>query len=126
MTLSARAEHPEAFAGQIPDFSALGYSAETERIAIASQPQFSDGPVWFEGVYARGDARVRWTVSTGADRDAWDACLGRPNEITEKDLNTALKEKDFFTVFFDGPCMAALELLQGTPDDAWEIIQTLQ
>ena len=126
VTLSARAEHPEAFAGQIPDFSALGYSAERERVAIASQPQFSDGPVWFEGVYARGDARVRWTVSTGADRDAWDACLGRPNEISEQDLNTALKEKDFFTVFFDGPCMATLELLQGTPDDAWEIIQTLQ
>ena len=125
VTLSDRAAHPEAFAAQIPDFSALGYSAETERVGIAAQPLFTDGPVWFEGVYVRGETRVRWTVSTGADRDAWGACLGRPNEIKEKDLKAALKEKNYFTVFFSGPCMATLELLQGTPGDAWEILQAL-
>ena len=41
-------------------------------------------------------------------------------------LTAALQDKDFFTVFFNGPCMATLELLQGTGADAWELIQALQ
>ena len=124
--LSDCAQRPEAFAAQIPDFAALGYRAEAERVSYAVQPQFTDGPIWFEGVYTRGETRIRWTVSTGAPAEAWGACLGRPGEITEKKVTAALKESNAFTVFFDGPKMATLELLQGAPAEAWELIQALQ
>ena len=116
-----RGEYPDAFRGQIPDFAALGYAADSERLNLSG-----DTPVWFAGVYARGETRVHWELSTGADKDAWDACLGRPAEVTREALAAAL-EKDYVNLFLEAerPCMATLRLGSGTPDDAWEIIQTL-
>ena len=122
---SNRAEQPDSFRTQIPDFGALGYTAETERVHFG----LHDGnliPVWFEGIYSRGETRIRWTISIGADADAWSACLGRPNEVTEEMVSKALEEKQYLNLFFDSPCMATLLLEQGTSTDAWEIIQTFQ
>ena len=125
-TYSTRAEEPEAFRGQIPDFAALGYTAESELVYLAYR--YGDDlwePVGFEGVYTRGETRVSWTVSTGADADAWEACLGRAGEITEDLLREALSEGGEVNIFFDLPCMATLRLEQGSPADAWEIVQSL-
>ena len=125
-TYSTRAEQPEAFREQIPDFAALGYTAESELVYQAYR--YGDDlwePVGFEGVYVRGETRIRWTVSTGADADAWEACLGRAGEITEDRLREALSEKSEVNIFFDLPCMATLRLEQGTPADAWEIVHSL-
>ena len=83
-------------------------------------------PVWFEGIYTRGTVRISWTISIGADANAWKACLGRPNEITEEKLNDALSQSQSVNVFFDSPCMATLKIENGTSSDAWEIIQALQ
>ena len=76
--------------------------------------------------HARGETRVHWELSTGADKDAWDACLGRPAEVTREALAAAL-EKDYVNLFLEAerPCMATLRLESGTLDDVWEIIQTL-
>ena len=90
--------------------------------------RFGDGPrepVWFDGVYTREETRIRWTVSTGADADAWEACLGRAGEITEDRLREALSEKSEVNIFFDLPCMATLRLEQGSAADAWEIVHSL-
>ena len=125
-TFSTRAEEPEAFREQIPDFAALGYRAESERVYLASR--FGDNsrePVGFEGVYTRGEARIRWSLSIGADADAWEACLGRAGEITEDRLREALSEGGEVNIFFDLPCMATLRLEQGSAADAWEIIRSL-
>ena len=122
---SSREEYPEAFAGEIPDFAALGYSAESERVSLTTWDD-SSFPVWFEGIYTRGETRIRWSVSSGADRDAWAACLGRPGEITEEKINEALEERNYFTVFLDGPRMATLTVEQGGASDAWEIVQAMQ
>ena len=125
-TYSTRAEQPEAFREQIPDFAALGYTAESELVYQAYR--YGDDlwePVGFEGVYVRGETRIRWTVSTGADADAWEACLGRAGEITEDRLREALSEKSEVNIFFDLPCMATLRLEQGSAADAWEIVQSL-
>ena len=125
-TYSTRAKQPEAFRGQIPDFAALGYRVESEHVYLASR--FGDGPrepVWFDGVYTRGETRIRWTVSTGADADAWEACMGRVGEITEDRLREALSEGGEVNIFFDLPCMATLRLEQGSPADAWEIVHSL-
>ncbi len=125
-TYSTRAEQPEAFREQIPDFAALGYRAESERVNLASR--FGDGPrepVWFDGVYTREETRIRWTVSTGADDDAWEVCLGSAGEITEDRLREALSEKSEVNIFFDLPCMATLRLEQGSAADAWEIVHSL-
>ncbi len=125
-TYSTRAEQPEAFRGQIPDFAALGYRVESERVNLASR--FGDGPrepVWFDGVYTRGETRIRWSLSLGADKDAWEACLGRAGEITEDRLRKALSEGGEVNIFFDLPCMATLRLEQGSPADAWEIVRSL-
>ena len=120
------------FSGQLPDFSGLGYTAEKELVNLGMQ--FDELiPVWFDGVYTRGETRFRWTVSTAADKDAWAACLGRPHEISENKVKTALSQKNSFNVFFDfngyqktPAYMATLVLEQGTSDDAWELIQSLQ
>lgn len=125
-TYSTRTKQPEAFRGQIPDFEALGYSAESEHVYLASR--FGDGPrepVWFDGVYTREETRIRWTVSTGADADAWETCLGRAGEITEDRLREALSEGGEVNIFFDLPCMATLRLEQGSAADAWEIVHSL-
>ncbi len=125
-TYSTRAEEPEAFREQIPDFAALGYTAESERVYLASR--FGDGPrepVGFEGVYTRGETRIRWSLSLGADADAWEACLGRAGEITEDRLREALSEGGEVNIFFDLPCMATLRLEQGSAADAWEIVHSL-
>ena len=125
-TYSTRAEQPEAFREQIPDFAALGYTAESELVYQAYR--YGDDlwePVGFEGVYVRGETRIRWTVSTGADADAWEACLGRAGEITEDRLREALSEKSEVNIFFDLPCMATLRLEQGSAADAWEIVHSL-
>ena len=136
VSVSDRAEHPEAFAGRIPDFAALGYETETERVGFADK-NGETVPVWFDGVYTSGGTRIRWTVSTGADADAWAICLGRPDEITEEAVTAALEARDSFTVFLDGAYMyhappygydymAELRLENGTPAEAWEVLQTMQ
>ena len=124
---SSRTEQPDAFREQIPDFSALGYTAEVEHVNVG--PGLYDGnliPVWFEGIYKRGETQIRWSISIGADADAWSACLGRPNEVTEEMLNEVISQNQCLNLFFDVPCMATLTIEQGTSADAWEIIQTLQ
>ena len=125
-TYSTRAEQPEAFREQIPDFKALGYTAESELVHLAYR--YGDDlwePVGFEGVYARGETRIRWSLSIGADADAWEACLGRAGKITENRLREALSEKSEVNIFFDLPCMATLRLEQGSAADAWEIVHSL-
>jgi hypothetical protein len=122
---SNRIDYPDAFCDQIPDFTALGYISEIETVNVG----LCDGnlvPVWFEGIYTRGTVRISWTISIGADANAWKACLGRPNEITEEKLNDALSQSQSVNVFFDSPCMATLKIENGTSSDAWEIIQALQ
>lgn len=125
-TCCTRAEQPEGFREQIPDFAALGYTAEFELVHLAYR--YGDDlwePVGFEGVYARGETRIRWSLSIGADADAWEACLGRAGKITEDRLREALSEKSEVNIFFDLPCMATLRLEQGSPADAWEIVHSL-
>ena len=124
-TCCTREEQPEAFREQIPDFDALGYAAESELVYLASQ--YGDGerePVGFVGVYVRGETRVRWSLSLGADKDAWDACIGKP--VRERELTEALTEKNYVNLHLTAPVMATLRLEQGTPADAWEIVQSLQ
>jgi len=122
---SDRTEYPGAFSDQIPDFAALGYTAETERLNMRR----TDGiitPAWFDGIYTRGDTRIRWTIDTGADGTAWSKCIGRPSEITEEKLTEALSGTDRVNIFFDTPCMATLILENGTVEDAWEVIRSFQ
>lgn len=121
---SDREQQPEAFRAEIPDFAALGYAPETELVNLVLR-EGSLVPVWFDGTYTRGETRIRWTVSTGADADAWEACLGRPREVTEKELAEALAENGYANLFFDLPCMATLRVETGTSADAWEILQSL-
>ena len=117
------AEYPDAFANAIPDFAALGYAVESERLSLSG-----DAPVWFEGVYARGETRIRWTVSTGADADDIAASLGRPREFMQVLLEEALKERDYVNLFIDSgdrPLLATLKLESGSADDAAELIDSL-
>ena len=125
-TYSTRAKQPEAFRGQIPDFEALGYRAESELVFLASR--FGDGPrepVWFDGVYTRGETRIRWSLSLGADKDAWDANLGRPKEVREGKLAEALSKKNYVNLHVTDSVMATLRLEQGSAADAWEIVRSL-
>ena len=133
MVVATRAEQPDAFREQVPDFASLGYETQTERINLwrrgdGSKPAsvYRLHPVCFEGVYTRGDTVVRWTVSQSADADAWKNCLGRPEEITEEKVNKAVSLNGSFNLFFDVPCMATLSIESGTAADAWEIVQSLQ
>ena len=126
-TCCTREERPEAFRAQIPDFEALGYTAESEQVYLASR--YGDGerePVGFVGVYVRGETRVRWSLSIGADRDAFDASLGRPKEVREGKLTEALAEKNYVNLHLTEAVMATLRLEQGAPADAWEIVQSMQ
>ena len=120
---SDRSEYPDAFRDQIPDFEQLGYSIESEKVNLLPG---KNTPVWFEGVYTRGETRIRWTINTGADADAWSENIGRPSEITEKKLTATLSDKDHVNIFFNMPCMATLKIESGTAADAWEIVQNLQ
>ncbi len=131
MIRSTRAQHPDAFSDAIPDFGALGYEAVSELVNLG---QYGIGgeliPVWFEGIYTRGRTVVRWSLSTGADKDAWEACLGRPREVTEEKLAEAMADKNWVNLFSDwssdGPAlMATLRLEQGDPADVWEIVQSI-
>ena len=123
----SRLEQPDAFREQIPDFSALGYTAEDERVYLW-QREDESVPVGFEGVYTRGETRIRWTADTAADADAWHACLGGPDEVTEEKVKKAISESGSFNLFLfvDAPCMTTLIVEQGTAADAWEIVQSLQ
>lgn len=123
----SRLKQPDAFREQIPDFSALGYTAEDERVYLW-QREDESVPVGFEGVYTRGGTRIRWTADVAADADAWHACLGRPDEVTEEKISEAVSESGSFNLFLfvDEPCMSTLTVEQGTAADAWEIVQSLQ
>ncbi len=121
---SSREQQPAAFLGQLPDFAALGYTAETEKVNLGLRLGEMT-PVWFDGIYTRGETRVRWTVSTGADADDFAACLGRPAEVTEQKLTGALAKNGYVNLFFDLPCMATLRMENGTAADAWEIVQLI-
>lgn len=134
---STRVEYPDAFASCIPDLAALGYTAESEKVNMgiltdASFPAYlreesgNPSPIWFEGVYTRGDTRIRWTADTGADADAWAECIGRVREITEEKLTNALSDKNHVNIFFNTPCMVTLTLESGSAADAWEIIQSMK
>ncbi|MCR5427863.1 MAG: hypothetical protein K6F16_02575 [Lachnospiraceae bacterium] len=134
---STRVEYPDAFASCIPDLAALGYTAESEKVNMGmltdtSFPAYlieesgNPSPIWFEGVYTRGDTRIRWTADTGADADAWAECIGRVREITEEKLTEALLQKDHVNIFFNMPCMVTLTLESGSAADAWEIVQSMK
>ena len=125
MVVADRAEQPDAFREQVPDFTSLGYETETEQIYLWPQ-EGESRPVGLEGVYTRGDIRVRWTVSVSADADAWAACLGSPGDVTEAQVREAMAKGNAFNLFFGTPCMATLTVENGTGADAWEIVQTLQ
>ena len=118
------ADWPDAFANAIPDFAALGYETESERLTLSG-----DAPVWFEGVYTRGETRIRWTVDTGADADDFGAAnLGRPRKFMQALVTEALKDRDYVNLFIDTgdrPLLATLRLESGTPDDAAELIDSL-
>ena len=128
MLVSDRASYPEAFRGAVPDFAGLGYEAESERVNLAAGREGDFTPVWFEGVYTRGDTRIRWTVSTGADKDDFDACLGRPGEVTEERLAEAFGERDYVNIGFFGDrvFMATLCLEAGSAADAWEVVESMR
>lgn len=130
-----RAEQPDAFEDIIPGFESLGYAAEFEKVNLGHAYLAPDmtTPVWFEGVYTRGDTRIKWTINTGADADAWAANLGRISELTEEKVKTAIEQKGYFNIFFDRrasdklmPCMVTLTVEQGTAEDAWEIIESMR
>ena len=134
---STRVEYPDAFASCIPDIAALGYSAESEKVNLSmlsdtSFPAYqreesgNPSPIWFEGIYTRGDTRIRWTADTGADADAWAESIGRVSEITEEQLTNALSDKNHVNIFFNMPCMVALTIESGTAEDAWEVIQSMK
>ena len=123
------------FAEIIPGFESLGYAAEFEKVNLGHAYLAPDmtTPVWFEGVYTHGDTRIKWTINTGADADAWAANLGRVSELTEEKVKTAIEQKGYFNIFFDRrasdklmPCMATLTVEQGTPENAWGIIDSLK
>ena len=123
----SRSEQPDAFREQIPDFSALGYTAEDERVYLW-QREDESVPVGFEGVYTRGETRIRWKADVAADADAWHACLGGPDEVTEEKISEAVSEGGSFNLFLfvDAPCMVTVTVEQGTGGDAWEIVQSFQ
>lgn len=123
----SRSDQPDAFREQIPDFSALGYTAEDERVYLW-QREDESVPVGFEGVYTRGETRIRWKVDTAADADAWHACLGGPDEVTEGKTSEAVSESGSFNLFLfvDAPCMATVTVELGTAADVWEIVQSLK
>ncbi len=135
---STRVEYPDAFAEQIPDFAALGYKAESEKVnlglqddshitAIYDQNDSSSYlPIRYDGVYTRENVRIRWTINIGADQDSWNDSLGRPSEITPEKLEKALENKNYVNIFFNLPCMATLTVEAGSAADAWEIIQSLR
>ena len=125
MIFSDRVSYPDAFREMIPDFSSLGYAAESELVNLGSRFGGETAPVWFEGVYTRGDVRIRWTVSVGADKDAWDACLGRPREVTQEQLTEALTGENRVALFFDMPAMATVYPEKGGVPEVWEIIRSM-
>ena len=125
LTAVDRADRPEAFREQIPDFAALGYTAERERLHLWEN-EGNSKPVWFEGVYTRGETRLRWTLNTGADADDWHACLGSAADTTEEAVKEAIAQKGFCNLFFSLPCMATLTVEQGDGEDAWEIVRALR
>lgn len=117
------ADYPDPFPGAIPNFAALGYKTESERLTVSQ-----GRPVWFEGVYTRGDTRIVWTVDTASTPEARASAVGRPRAFMQGILEEALKERDQVTLFIDGtdrPCDATLRLESGTADDASELIQDL-
>ena len=121
-----RADRPEIFREQIPDFAALGYTAERERIHLWEDDGESK-PVWFEGVYTRGETRLRWTLNTGADADDWHACVGSPEDTTEEAVKEAVDQQGFCNLYFGVPhCMATLTVEQGDASDAWEVVRSLR
>ena len=135
LVYSNRAEQPDAFEEIIPGFESLGYAAEYEKVNLGHAYLAPDmtTPLWFEGVYTRGDTRIKWTINTGADADAWTATLGRVSELAEEKVKTAVEQKGYFNIFFDRrasdkpmPCMVTLTVEQGTGEDAWEIIDSLK
>ena len=117
------ADYPDPFPGAIPNFAALGYKTESERLTVSQ-----GRPVWFEGVYTRGDTRIVWTVDTASTPEARASAVGRPRAFMQGVLEEALTERDQVTLFIDGtdrPCNATLRLESGTADDASELIQDL-
>jgi len=125
MIFSDRGSYPDAFSEMIPDFSSLGYTAESELVNLGVRYGGETAPVWFGGVYTRGDVRIRWTVSVGADKDAWDACIGRPREVTEEGLYEAMAGENRVSLFFDLPAMATVSLEEGEVSAVWELIRSM-
>ncbi|MBO7402467.1 MAG: hypothetical protein J6U10_05700 [Lachnospiraceae bacterium] len=127
MIFSDRASYPDAFEGRIPDFAALGYTAQEELVNVADSV-YSRGPVWFSGLYTKGDTCIRWTINTGADSNAWKKSIGRLADITESAVKEVLGKGNSFNIFSfsPSPAMITVTLENGSPADVWELIQSIR
>lgn len=134
ITHSTLAEHPDAFAAQLPDFETLGYFLGENYL------QLKDGvPYTFEGHYYTGVGaekvqdgsyleesgwtEIHWCINTQPDYYDLQDCMGDRSELTQEKVTEALTTSGRFSfmmndVFIRVYCKDATE--------AWKAVETLK
>ena len=132
-TSSTLNEHPNAFAGYIPDFAAFGFVAEQEYLSLKNNEPYS-----FEGHYVahapeelvkasdyycvEGWTYIRWCIKSNPDNYDHQNSLGELDTLTEQ-IILGIAENDGYFGFFWRGCF--IEGFTNTPQELWMIISCL-
>jgi hypothetical protein len=123
ITFATVNEYPEAFAGCIPDFEALGYTM----VQITQTMQDGD-PIRAEGHYcADSDAEqaenLWWCVDTAPDYYVQQESLGDISQLTEQLVTQTLAEDSSFTFQMGN---LYIQVYAKEAQKAWLLVESLQ
>ena len=126
-------QRPGEYAEILSAIEALGYASQNEQVNYFEFDEKAR-PVYFNGVFTRGETRIRLKFNEGADKDAWKDMLAiYDHPLSEENVNYAITQTGFFNllVLYPSsneyhPFLLTLAVEQGTGTDAWEIAQAIQ
>ena len=116
------ADISEGFAAYIPDFEALGYETEAQRLTLKN-----DEPVYFEGSYRTTDVPyLSWSVNAEPEYYDRERVVGELGELTYEMVAEIRSREQSIYFTWDGYVVAVYISKTGTAEDLWQIIESLQ
>ena len=132
-TYSTLNEHPDAFAGYVPDFVAFGFVAEQELLSFKN-----DEPYYFEGHYVahapealvrennyyniEGWTYIWWCIKSDPDYYDHQNSLGELDTLTEQSILEVAENSGYFGFFWRDYFIHGYT---NTPQELWIVLQRI-
>ena len=127
-------KHPDAFAGCIPDFNALGFIEEYTTLTLKNGQPYAfeanyiahaDAKQVKEGNYydVEGWTNIHWCIITQPDYYELQESLGGLGELTRQMVFDELKDNSNFGFSWNGN---QIRVFTNTPQETWEMIESIR